>query len=156
MFGLAEALVALGRLKEADETYKKVVDLNEYGKIAELAKEARRKMAEQTFKDRGGATPRPDAVMYCLGALEKYERMSHAEVRKIASEIAMMGRTGLDPNDPSQKYELKSLPGKFSGLHLLCLMYVAFKTFAPEMNIGFDLATEYAAAQALSSREKVH
>src|SRR6266498_6150367 len=80
MFGLAEALAALGRLKEADDAYKDVIDLNEYGKIAELAKEARRKMAEDMFKERAAGTPRPDAVMYCLGALEKFAKMSPAEV----------------------------------------------------------------------------
>ena len=30
----------------------------------------------------------------------------------------MLGRTGLDINDPTDKYTLKALPGKFSGLHL--------------------------------------
>jgi tetratricopeptide (TPR) repeat protein len=155
-FGLAEALAALGRLKDADEAYKNVIDLNEYGKIAELAKEARRKMAEDTFKERAAGTPRPDAVMYCLGALEKFAKMSPAEVQQIASEIAIKGQAGLDPNDPAQQYELKGLPGKFSGLHLLCLMYVAFKSFAPEMDIGFDLSQEYAAAQALHGEKQIH
>lgn len=149
MFGLAEALVAMGRLKEADEAYKKVIDIDEYSKIAELAQKARRKFAEQTFKDRAAGTPRPDAVMYCLSALEKFDKMSPGEAQRIASEIAMLGRTGLDTNDPTQQYQLKTLPGTFSGLHLVCLMYVAFKSIAPEMDIGFDLSKEYAAAQAL-------
>jgi len=156
MFGLAEALVALGRLQEADKAYTKVIDLDEYSKIAELAQNARRKFAEQTFKDQAAGTPRPDAVMYCLSALEKFDKMPPAEVQRIASEIAMMGRTGLDTNDPTQKYELKALPGNFSGLHLICLMYVAFKSIAPEMDIGFDLATEYAAAKALRGQEDEH
>ncbi|MFM8479115.1 MAG: hypothetical protein ACKOEO_25285 [Planctomycetaceae bacterium] len=33
----------------------------------------------------------------------------------------------LDINDPEPKYTLRSLPGTFSGLHLCCLMYAAFK-----------------------------
>lgn len=156
IFGLAEALVALGRLKQADEAYKKVIDIDEYSKIGELARDARRKMAEQTFKDRTPGEPRADAVMYCLGALEKFDKMSRAEVQRIASEIAMKGRTGLDTNDPNQRYELKSLPGSFSGLNLVCLMYVAFKSIAPEMDIGFDLAKEYTAAKALRGQEDEH
>src|SRR5439155_1647349 len=52
--------------------------------------------------------------------------------------------SGLDTNDPTQKYQLNTLPGNFSGLNLVCLMYVAFKSIAPEMDIGFDLAKEYA------------
>jgi tetratricopeptide (TPR) repeat protein len=156
MFGLAEALTALGRPEGADEAYRKVIEINEYSKIAELAQESRRKMAERTFKDRAGGTARPDAVMYCLGALEKFEKMSRSEVQRIASEIAMEGRSGLDTNDPAQKYELKSLAGKFSGLQLVCLMYVAFKSISPEMDIGFDLSKEYAAAQALHEKKTVH
>jgi hypothetical protein len=34
----------------------------------------------------------------------------------------MLGRNGLDINDPTDKYTLKALPGKFSGLHLLAVM----------------------------------
>ena len=71
-------------------------------------------------------------------------------------EIAIKGRAGLDPNDPAQQYELKSLPGKFSALHLLFPIYVAFKSFAPEMDIGFDLSQEYAAAQALHGEKQIH
>jgi hypothetical protein len=74
--------------------------------------------------------------------------MSPSEVQRIGFEIAMKGRTGLDSNDPTQKYELKSFAGQFSGLHLVCLMYAAFKSFAPETDIGFDLSKEYEAAQA--------
>ena len=72
---------------------------------------------------------------------------------RVAFEIAFMGRTGLDTNDPAQKYQLKNLPGNFSGLNLVCLMYVAFKSIAPETDIGFDLSKEYAAAKNLH-REK--
>lgn len=68
----------------------------------------------------------------------------------------MKGRTGLDTNDPAQKYQLNSLPGNFSGLHLVCLMYAAFKSIAPEMDIGFDLSEEYVAAQALRGEKLVH
>jgi len=37
----------------------------------------------------------------------------------------MLGRSGLDINDPDDKYTLKALPGKFSGLHLLAIMFNA-------------------------------
>ena len=130
MFGLAEVLVALGRTKDAHDAYKKVIDLDEYSKIAEAAQDALRKMAEQSFKSVTPGMPRPDAVMYCLGALEKFAKMARAEVQQIAFEIAATGQRGLDTNDPTPKYQLKSLAGNFSGLHLVCLMYVAFKSIA--------------------------
>ena len=47
------------------------------------------------------------------------------------------------------KYRLRTLPGEFSGLHLLSIEYVAFKQVAPQMDIGFDLSDEYQSALAL-------
>jgi hypothetical protein len=52
----------------------------------------------------------------------------------------------LDINDPDQKYSLRSLPGKFSGLHLCSIMYAAFKQFAPGEDVGIDFSKEYEAA----------
>ena len=56
----------------------------------------------------------------------------------------MLGMKGFDVNDSTQKYQLRSLPGRFSGLHMVCLMYAAFKIINPTADIGFDLANEYA------------
>ena len=156
MFGLAETLALLSRHKEAEEAYKKVIEINEYGNIAELAQEALRKMAEQSFKDRAVGGLRPDAIMYCVSAMEKFEKMSQEEVKRIAFEITMKGRTGLNTNDPKQKYQLNSLLGNFSGLNLVCLMYVAFKSIAPEADVGFDLSKEYAAAKTLYGEKEPH
>jgi hypothetical protein len=94
--------------------------------------------------------------MYCLDALEKFAKIARAEVQQIGFEIAATGQRGLDTNDPTAKYRLKSLPGNFSGLHLVCLMYVAFKSIAPDQDIGFDLSKEYAAAQTLYEKNTVH
>ena len=66
---------------------------------------------------------RMDAVMYLLGAMQKFDKMAKAEVQKITFEIAMLGQRGIDTNDSAQKYSLKSLPGKYSGLHMVCMMY---------------------------------
>jgi len=87
--------------------------------------------------------------MYCLGALEKFEKMTPDQVQKVGFEIAILGMSGLDVNDAARKYQLKSLPGEFSGLHLVSIEYVAFKQFAPEQDIGFDLAREYEMALTL-------
>ena len=43
----------------------------------------------------------------------------------------MLGTKGLDVNDPAQKYSLRSLPGQFSGLHLVSIMDVGMKTHRP-------------------------
>lgn len=61
-------------------------------------------------------------------------------------EIALLGRSGLDINDPTDKYKLKSLPGKFTGLHLLAIMFTAFRQIDSTMETGADFGVEYQAA----------
>ncbi len=90
-----------------------------------------------------------DAVMYCLSALKYFDKLPLEQVQQIGFEIALLGTRGLDVNSPDQKYTLRSMDGNFSGLHLLCLQYVAFKKIAPEHNIGFDLSAEYQTALGL-------
>ena len=51
-----------------------------------------------------------------------------------------------DINDPEDKYTLKALPGKYSGLHLLAIMYTAFRQIDPTMDTGADFSAEYQAA----------
>lgn len=147
-FGYAQALQFSGDIKQADSTYIKVIEMNQFGEIAELARKARSKFAEKSFHS-DPQTPRMDAVMYCLGALEQFEKLSPEEVRNIGVEIAVLGTHGIDVNNPDSRYTLKSLAGEFSGLHLLSLQYVAFKKIAPEQNIGFDLSAEYETALKL-------
>lgn len=90
---------------------------------------------------------RMDAVMYCLGALQKFAKMSQGEVQAVAFEIALLGQRGLEVNNPDSRYTLRSLPGDYSGLHLMSLMYAGFKQLAPDKDISFDLAEEYRTAQ---------
>lgn len=149
LLGLAQALEALDRTEDADTLYVRVIGLGSSTPAGEAAKEARTRLAQATFRKASGEIGRMDAVMYCLGALERFETMSPPQVQQVGFEIALLGMRGLDTGDPTQKYTLKTLPGQFSGLHLVCLMYVAFKSFAPEQDVGFDLAGEYASAQAL-------
>ena len=98
---------------------------------------------------RKAGSERPDVLMYCLGALERFEEMTDEQIQAIGREIAILGMRGLDINDPSQKYTLKSLPGDFSGMHLVSLMYAAFQRVAPGTDVGIDLSREYAQAVAL-------
>jgi tetratricopeptide (TPR) repeat protein len=150
-YGLALCLMNLGgdaRQAEADELLKAAIALNPGSAIGEAARQARTELAEKGFREATTAE-RPDAVMYCLGALERFAKLSRNDVQSIAFEIGMLGRSGLDVNNPDTRYHLRSLPGDFSGLQLVAMMYVGFKQIAPEMDIGFDLAKEYAMAQAL-------
>jgi hypothetical protein len=57
------------------------------------------------------------SLMYCLSALQRFEKMRRDEILQVVSEIAILGQSGLDYAVPEQKYRLTSLPGEsFSGL----------------------------------------
>ena len=43
--------------------------------------------------------------------------------------------------------KMKSLPGDFSGLQLLAIMYAAFQQIDPSADLGADFAAEYAVAK---------
>lgn len=60
-----------------------------------------------------------------------------------------MGQRGIDVNNPNTVYTLRTIPGEFTGLHLMSLMYVAFRQVFLLQDIGFDLSDEYAAALQL-------
>jgi tetratricopeptide (TPR) repeat protein len=82
----------------------------------------------------------PAAVFYFLDAFKRFDAMTPEQVRDVAFEIALLGRNGLDYYSPDEKYDLKTLPErKFSGLHLMCLMYAGFKRVAPEHEVQMDL-----------------
>ncbi|MGV2338993.1 MAG UNVERIFIED_CONTAM: hypothetical protein LVR18_40980 [Planctomycetaceae bacterium] len=94
--------------------------------LVELAKERRSAIAAQRMRSAGEL--RPDVLMYLTGALERFAGMSLDQIQ------------ALDINDPEPKYTLRSLPGTFSGLHLCCLMYAAFKKFAAAQDMGIDFS----------------
>ena len=150
LYGLGLAYQEKGDLKTADDLFKKVVQVDKDAKITELARTARREIAMQTLKSKG---LRVDAVMYCLGALELLSSKPRNEIQLITSEIAFLGRRGLDINNPEKKYHLNSLTGDFTGLHLLCYMYVGFRILDEELDIGADLSSEYKAALRLFSKQ---
>jgi hypothetical protein len=97
----------------------------------------------------------PAAIFYFLDAFKRFEAMTPEEVRNVAFEIALLGRNGLDYAAPDEKYELRSLPDrKFSGLHLMCLMFAGFKRVAPEHDVGMDLNDSFLAALSLFENGK--
>ena len=95
---------------------------------------------------------RPDVVMYIASALDTFAKMDVAKRRQITLEIALKGQTGLDINGAEAKYTLKSLPGQFSGMHLISIMYVGMKELDPDMDSGVDLSAEYDAAKLMQNK----
>ena len=148
-FGLAQALEALGREAKADESYRHTISLDENSDIAEMARQSRREFAQEMFREKAQGAERPDAVMYLADAIERFEKMGPGRMKKVTTEIALLGRNGLDINDSEKKYQLRSIPGLFSGLQLLCMMYVGFQRLAPERDLGADLEEEYERAKEI-------
>ncbi|MBC6609094.1 tetratricopeptide repeat protein [Hymenobacter sp. BT188] len=93
------------------------------------------------------------AVMfYCLDALKYFASVSRDQLQTVAFEIALLGRSGLDPNNRTSKYNLASLPGKtFSALQLLAWMYTGFQELEPGMDTGLDFAKELEMARTMAS-----
>ena len=154
LFGYAQVLHMRDESLKADELYTKVIELDDRSSLADFARDGRRKLAHESFRDVIPGGVRPDAVMYCVDGLERFEKMSPEEIQKIGFEIGLMGQRGFDTNSPAQQYRLKSLPGQFSGLHLVCLLYISFKLISPKQDMGFDLSKEFAVAKAMHENRK--
>lgn len=92
------------------------------------------------------------AVMfYCLDALKFLTGKSKQQVQDVAFEIGMLGRSGLDPNNRTSKYNLAAVPGKsFSALQLLAWMYTSFQELDPGLDTGLDFAKELEMARTMN------
>jgi tetratricopeptide (TPR) repeat protein len=144
------ALEEAGHPEDADDQYLKAIKVGGPPSWVDLAKTRRTELAQKVLRKRGGDL-RPDVMMYITGSLERFAEMKAGEIQAIGVEIATLGQNGLDINDPEKKYRLRSLPGTFSGLHLVAIMYTAFQQIAPGTDVGIDFSREYEAAKELSS-----
>ncbi len=149
-YAYAQCLINLGQNEEADPILQRVIEMDSLSDIAELARTALRDMAHETLRENVDGGLRTDAVFYCLDGIKKFREMGGAKMRTVVYEIAVLGRGGLDINDSAQKYTLTSMPGNFSGLHLVSLMYVGFRQIDPTLDSGIDLSKEFAKAENLA------
>lgn len=95
-----------------------------------------------------------NAVFYLLDALRLFRGKSLQEIQEITFEIGMLGKYGLDINDPQESHVLRALPGRvFSALQLICIMYAGFKRIEPGMDIGVDLGEEWGMAERVEREE---
>lgn len=94
-------------------------------------------------------------TMYCLDALQYFQDKSVKEIREVGFEIALLGTSGLDPNDSNKKLHIASIPNKtFTGLQLLAFMYVAFQSIDPTMDMELDFESEYKMALSMFGKNK--
>jgi tetratricopeptide (TPR) repeat protein len=155
IFGLATALQEVGTEaadEEADALYLRFITEHPNSPMVEQAEKTRTAFAHKRLKSSAVGGFRPDVLMYITSALQTFKEVGAQNRQVIALEIAMLGRSGLDINDPDHKYTLKALPGKFSGLHLLAIMYTAFRQIDPTMDTGADFSAEYQAALEMQQK----
>ena len=151
LFGLAQCLEALGgdHRREGDQACQEVIRRFPEHPLAEMARTARTRLAQANLREAVGGAVRGDAVYYLRDALDRLAGMSAAEAGQVTLEIALLGRQGLEINDPDKRYQLNSLAGEFSGLHLLCLMHAGIRRLDPQADTGTGLDQEYAMAVAM-------
>lgn len=66
-------------------------------------------------------------------------------------KVAMLGRNGLDIRDPDDKYTLRALSGKVSGLNQLAIMFKALRQINPTMETATAFNAEHLAALEMQS-----
>lgn len=147
--GLADACRLSGRTQQAEDAYRRAIEISPHSELAEKAVEGSNSLAQAGFDSVREIVPRQDAVHYCLDALQRFSKLPPIEVQKLSLEIAMAGRNGFAVHDPGSRYRIKGLDGEFSGLAMVCFLYVAMQRIAPGTNIGFDVAKEYEQAKKM-------
>lgn len=101
-------------------------------------------------------TDKPEAYTFCLDALRRFEGLPQEQIFTVVTEISILGMNGIDHTTSSKNYTIKAYPGEtFTGLHLLCLMYVGFKLYDPKVDCGLDFSAAFAQAEA-SHKTMVH
>jgi tetratricopeptide (TPR) repeat protein len=149
LYGLGLIYQDLGDNVNATTYFKKLIELGVPQELIDLAKDRLREIAVSAVKEGGF---RADAMLYCISAMEKFEKMNRDDIQKIAYEIGMKGADGIDINDPLKRYTLKSMHGEYTGLKLICYMYVGFKIIDPTVNTGIDLSREFNMAKQMFRR----
>lgn len=87
---------------------------------------------------------KPAMTLFLLNAIERLEKLSDEQVKQIGLEIGMRGAEGINYTSGEQTHTISIFPGEtFSGLQLLCLMYVAFQRIDPNVDIGVDFKEAY-------------
>lgn len=145
--GLADACRVAGRVQESEDAYATAIRISPHNDLAEKARAGSNLLAQSGFERVRQVIPRQDAAHYCLDALRRFAKLSSGELQKLSLELAMAGRNGFAVHNPNSRYRVKGLDGEFSGLAMVCFLYVAMQRMAPGTDIGFDLAAEYEQAK---------
>ena len=117
----------------------------------ESERERKQAVFAQNHADGGGPEVTAMMSMYMLAALELFKPMPFDKVRTIATQFAMLGMNGIDPNKRSG-YSVPDLPGRdMGGYETLAHYYVSFALAFPEVlpQLGLPFADAYENAKAI-------
>ena len=153
LMGLAHCLDSMdAHRKEALKVYKDVVRRFPDSQFAEDAKQILNRAGQADLRKVVDDGYRPDAVEYMIGAMKRFAEIPREQVGRVAMEIARLGETGLEINNPLKRYSLTNLDGDFSGLQLLCYMHVGMALFDPKVDCGSGLQREYEIAKGITGK----
>jgi len=151
LMGLANCLNSIdAHRKEALKVYKDLAKRFPDSQFAETAKQILNRAGQSDLRKVVDGGYRPDAVEYMIGAMKRFADLPHEQVGRAVMEIAQLGETGLEINNPLKRYSLTSLDGDFSGLQLLCYMHVGMSLFDPGMDCGSGLQREFEIAKDMT------
>lgn len=137
--------------QRAESFYREVVELVPDTNLGDQARAAINRFSQQQISKHG---PRPDVLMYILGALERFDTMTDIQRNAMVLEVALLGQKGLTL-DSSRKYKLKSAPGKeFTGIHLLAIMYTGLRIMGQQPDMGMDFSVEFDGASTMHAMRK--
>jgi tetratricopeptide (TPR) repeat protein len=136
---------------ESDRLYKGILTEDPVHAVAEEARKGRTRLAAVTVRSKAVGNLRMDVVFYMIDAINRFKDVNASVIGEIAMEIAVLGRTGLDTNNPDKRYEIKLLQGEnFSGLELVSIMHVGVRQFDKTADTGTGLDLEYNTAVAMT------
>lgn len=136
---------------ESDRLYKDILAEDPAHAVAEEARKGLTRIAASTVRSKAVGSLRMDVVFYMIDAIKRFKDVNVSVIGQITVEIAMLGRSGLDTNDPDKRYELKLLPGEnFSGLELLSIMHVGVRQFDKTADTASGLDRENDTAVAIT------
>ncbi len=70
--------------------------------------------------------------------------MNDEQIKQVGMEAGVSGMEGIDYASTEKQYTLRAFPGEtFSGLQMLCFMYVSFKRIDPTVDTGLDFHNAY-------------
>ena len=136
---------------ESDRLYKEILSEDPAHAVAEEARKGLTRIAASIVRSKAVGNLRMDVVFYMIDAIKRFKDVNASAIGQITMELAMLGRSGLDTNNPDKRYQIKLLPGEnFSGLELISIMHVGIRQFDKTADTATGLDREYETALAMT------